>query len=366
MRSEVVIVHDPEYSARDVVASFKGSFTPVLYELDEFIERKPINAEVYIFVGMLNTTRAFQKFKQAIGSVSGEALFIFCAHHSSNTERMRSLRVADCLHMPVDENRLRGWVRAAINRQVERSWAGLEPHHAKALQSSLASFESMFERVARNKVFSVDDIRSSCSDVCHASRFGDLTDWIDALDSHHNYTFRHSMFVCGTITYFGRQVGFRDDDLERLAMSGLLHDIGKCRVPLEILDKPGRLLDQEWELMRLHPEHSRRIFQHQGNLDPDIVAGAVHHHERLDGNGYPDGLRGAEISDFVRLITIADVYSALIDKRVYKAGMSKEQAVDMMMRSKGHMDNDLVRVFREYILDLQGSTIDKLEQAIAC
>lgn len=180
---------------------------------------------------------------------------------------------------------------------------------------------------------------------------GGLNEWIDALDRHHNYSFRHSMFVCGSLTYFAHSLGIRGADLELLTVGGLLHDIGKSSIPNAILDKPGKLDDEEWEAMKKHPEYSRTILLNEQNLDKIIVTMAASHHERLDGTGYPDGLSGPSIADYVRLTAIADVYSALIDKRAYKGSMSSEDALDLMGKFEGHLDPDLLRSFREFVLD---------------
>jgi HD-GYP domain-containing protein (c-di-GMP phosphodiesterase class II) len=131
----------------------------------------------------------------------------------------------------------------------------------------------------------------------------------------------------------------------------MLHDVGKSQVPLEILDKPGKLDDGEWKIMRNHPEHSREILLSNQGLDADTVAMAVNHHEKLDGTGYPDGLSGAQISDHVRLTAIADVYSALIDKRSYKEAMGQEEALDLMAKFVGHLDMDLLGAFRSFVLE---------------
>lgn len=103
--------------------------------------------------------------------------------------------------------------------------------------------------------------------------------------------------------------------------------------------------------MRTHPEHSRAILLRESGLSEEIVAMAVHHHEKLDGTGYPDGLSGAQLNDHARITAIADVYSALIEERAYKPAMPPEKALEMMAGFKGHLDPDLVRAFRSFILE---------------
>jgi len=136
-----------------------------------------------------------------------------------------------------------------------------------------------------------------------------------------------------------------------LTVGGLLHDIGKAKIPLEILDKPGKLDEREWQTMKLHPVYSNDILADESGLDAELVAMAVSHHERIDGAGYPNALSGAQINDPVRLTAIADVYSALIDKRAYKGSMTSEAALDLMGSFDGHLDMDLLRSFRSFVLD---------------
>lgn len=281
----------------------------------------------------------------------GEKLFIFPTHNSDAVSRLRDLGVEDYLVMPIDPEELRTLAKAAINRRIERSWAKLHPTKQKALKKSLACFENCFTKVRNGEPLPMEDISDSCQHIRQAAELGGLDSWIEALENHHNYSFRHSMFVCGTLTYFANAIGIGGVDLEQLTVGGLLHDVGKSQVPLGILDKPGKLDDGEWKTMRMHPEHSRAILLREQGLDRDTLGMAVHHHEKLDGTGYPDGLSGAQIGDHVRLTAIADVYSALIDKRSYKEAMSRDAALDLMAKFEGHLDLDLLGAFRGFVLD---------------
>lgn len=172
-----------------------------------------------------------------------------------------------------------------------------------------------------------------------------------AVRSHHNYTYRHSMMVCGYLVSFAHLIGVRGDELQMLALGGLVHDIGKAKVPVEILDKPDSLNAEEWEFMTKHPEYSKEIFEADGTWERDIVDMAVLHHERLDGTGYPYRKLGSEITDMARMTAIADVFSGLIDKRAYKKAMSPAEAYEIMLAADGHLERSLVEAFRPIALD---------------
>ena len=349
--TDIVVVHDAAFKPGEVVSVLAGHFAVRQEGLDGAFGESASSAHLYVFCASLSSDRAFRRVKKALKGCKGEKIFIFPTHNSDAVSRLRDLAVDDYLVLPIDPEELRTLAKAAINRHIERSWATLHPIKRRALKNSLVCFEKCFEMVQNGEPLPMEDISASCQHIREAAELGGLDSWIEALENHHNYSFRHSMFVCGTLTYFANAIGIGGADLEQLTVGGLLHDVGKCQVPLEILDKPGKLDDGEWKTMRMHPEHSRAILLRERSLDTDTLAMAVHHHEKLDGTGYPDGLAGAQIHDHVRLTAIADVYSALIDKRSYKEAMSQEAALDLMAKFEGHLDLDLLGAFRSFVLD---------------
>lgn len=347
----ISIVFDSAQAAQAVEEALSGFFVFRKIPLRDYAAEGALDAPLNIFCVILGGKETFERVKGAIKMCPGEMLFVFPSHDSAMIETLRHYSQAEYFLLPLNDESFRGSVKSALSRPVERSWTALEPVKHKALQSALVAFEKCFDQVANGEPLPIDDIKSSCQDICQAAELGGLQSWIHALDNHHDYSYRHSMFVCGSLTYFARSIGIRGSELELLTMGGLLHDIGKCRVPLEILDKPGKLDEREWEVMKLHPVHSRDILEREVGLDPETVAMAVYHHEKLDGTGYPDGLISRQINDHVRLTAIADIYSALIDKRAYKGSMSSEAALDIMLSMDYQLDMDLTRKFREFALD---------------
>lgn len=138
---------------------------------------------------------------------------------------------------------------------------------------------------------------------------------------------------------------------------GVLHDVGKGLTPLEILDKDAKLTEEEWIIMRRHTTDGRRILEDSGRWQSDIIDCTAHHHEKLDGSGYPDGLSGKEVSDISRMVAVADIFSALVDKRVYKAPMTRKDAYKLMLGMHGKLDMDLVEAFRPIALCGQNTPI---------
>ncbi len=349
--SNIAVIYDSPTAREGAVAALAGYFTVDQIPLEQFAGDGPFDAAVNVFcvnAGELETTK---QVKKVLETCQTESLFVLPTHNSDGIARLRGITDAEFLVLPFDGNDLRNLIKKTLNRSVERSWNALHPQKQKALKEAVVCFENCFDQVQQGQPVPIEAIQDCCHLIRDAAALGDLDNWIDALDNHHDYSFRHSMFVCGTLSYFAHAIGIGGADLDQLTVGGLLHDIGKAKIPLEILDKPGKLDDHEWQTMKMHPVYSNDILLHENDLDADLVAMAVSHHERIDGRGYPDALSGAQINDQVRLTAIADVYSALIDKRAYKGSMTCEAALDIMSSFEGHLDMDLLRSFRSFVLD---------------
>lgn len=350
--AEIDVIYDSTPAFKAVEAAFSNYFTFREISLADGVLDATPEAALTVFCVNVSGGPRFEHVKKAIEACQGETLFVLPTHNIKGISLLRRYTEADYFVLPLDGGQICGAVKSALNRRAENAWSTLDPAKQKALTSAVASFGKCFDQVAHGGPIPLDDIKDSCQHICEAAELGGLDSWIAALDDHHDYSFRHSMFVCGSLTYFAQSIGICGTELEQLSVGGLLHDVGKSLIPLEILDKPGKLDDREWEVMRRHPVHSQDIMLRENDLDADMIAMALHHHEKLDGTGYPDGLNKGQINDHVRLTAIADVYSALIDKRAYKGSMTSEDALELMMSGfKGHLDMDLLREFRNFTLD---------------
>ncbi|WP_294640931.1 HD-GYP domain-containing protein [uncultured Aureimonas sp.] len=167
---------------------------------------------------------------------------------------------------------------------------------------------------------------------------------ITRLKSKDEYSFLHSVAVCALMTHFGRFLHLDEDMVQQLGLAGLLHDIGKVTLPSEILGKPGSLSEEEIEIVRTHPVEGFRILQSQDVSDM-VRDVCLHHHERIDGRGYPDGLEGDQLSQAVRISAICDVYDAVTSIRPYKEAWSAKTAYRRMWEWDGHFDRVLLGQF---------------------
>lgn len=170
--------------------------------------------------------------------------------------------------------------------------------------------------------------------------------WINVVRKHHSQTYQHCLVVTGVAVAFAQHLHFSRADQQRIATAGLLHDIGKARIPVAILEKPGPLDADEWVVMRQHPLTGYEALRNMPGLAPEMLDMVVHHHEYLDGSGYPHGLAARELSDLVRTMTIADIFGALIERRSYKPPMSGEAAYGILKNMSSKLDPDMVREFQ--------------------
>ena len=172
-----------------------------------------------------------------------------------------------------------------------------------------------------------------------------IRDWISAVRTHDNATYQHCLLVAGLVATFGMSLSLTLTQQHALAQAALLHDLGKVRVPLEILNKPGELAAGERRIIETHPVVGYDILVGQGFNDALCLDVVKHHHELLDGTGYPDRLSGSQISDKVRITTICDIFAAMIERRSYRAPFAPEQAYAQLQEFGAKLDQGLVKDF---------------------
>lgn len=153
-----------------------------------------------------------------------------------------------------------------------------------------------------------------------------------------DYTFLHSAAVCTLMICVARHRGMSEEDTRDLGLAGLLHDIGKVGIPDEVLNKPARLTDPEYCIVKNHPEHGHKLLASAGDIAATALDVCLHHHEKIDGTGYPHGLVEADISFAARLGAVCDVFDALTSHRAYKDAWSPQQALAKMWSWEGHFD----------------------------
>ena len=161
-----------------------------------------------------------------------------------------------------------------------------------------------------------------------------------------DYSYMHSVAVCAMMIALARQLGFGEDDVRAAGVAGLLHDMGKALLPPAVLNKPGKLTADEFAIVRSHPELGHRILVSSGTTSAVALDVCLHHHEKMDGTGYPEGFKGAQISLHARMGAICDVYDAITSNRPYKAGWDPAESMRKMGEwAGGHFDTMVFQAF---------------------
>src|SRR5882724_1349551 len=285
--------------------------------------------------------RSAESVQRVRNKLRGEAyramprLFVLAdaLHHGSM--QAWALGATDTISRPFDAEGILQRIRSAFpdSNEFDTSDRG------KVLNSGVAAAHAVmvkiFEKLPAGVPLRFNDVVEAENKVLKAIKHSSLREWLTTVGCHHTDSYRHCLFVTGFAVAFAQHLGMREDDQRRLARAALLHDVGKAFVPLAILDKPGELTVEEMAEMREHPRRGYDALAAQGGFPPEMLDVILHHHELLDGSGYPNGLSGSQISDIVRLTSIVDIYAALVEKRAYRLQFTHLKAFSMMEAMDG-------------------------------
>jgi putative nucleotidyltransferase with HDIG domain len=275
----------------------------------------------------------------------GKAIFLADKNSHLQQTRARAIGATDILSRPLDKRELLNKILGDIGA-LSSDPANAAIRGAPTVSAAVDTLQSIFSSACAGEPLNSSTVASASSLVVGHVETQGLKAWIDTVRTHHSSTYQHCLLVTGLAVAFGQVIGASRSDRQRLSFAGMLHDIGKARIPLAILEKPGKLDEAERAAMRKHPEFGIAALATVPGLPPEMLDMVVHHHEYLDGSGYPHGLSASEISDLVRMITISDVFGALIERRSYKPPMTGQAAYQILMDMGPKLDQDLVRAFR--------------------
>ncbi|NLR76616.1 HD-GYP domain-containing protein [Leeia aquatica] len=222
---------------------------------------------------------------------------------------------------------------------------------------------SVMQDVRLGKAINMENVEPLVEDITSSlMRNGGALTSLLRLKTKDDYTFLHSVSVCTLMVTFCKAVGIDTETTRQAGIGGLLHDTGKMKVPDEVLNKPGRLTDEEFEIIKRHPSDGHAILletQGVGDIPLDIT---LHHHERMDGSGYPDKLPGDQIHTLAQMAAIVDVYDAITADRCYHKGIPPAEALKKMWEwSKFHFNPKLMQAFMRTIGIYPVGTLVRLE-----
>lgn len=214
-----------------------------------------------------------------------------------------------------------------------------------SIQTGVGALSLGFQSLNDNVALDSKGITAASEQIAEAISLVGVEEWLSAVRGHHVGTFQHCMLVTGVATAFGSKSGMAKKDVATLTLAALLHDIGKAAVPIAILDKPGALDADETAVMNRHPVTGYDYLAKHSTIAKGVLRSVRHHHEFLDGSGYPDQLSGPQVDDLTRIITVCDIYAALVEKRSYKPAKSPKAALAILksMAEAGKVEASLVR-----------------------
>lgn len=218
---------------------------------------------------------------------------------------------------------------------------------ARICEQSKEAVVSMFQEVRMGKAIDSEAANSLVEEISSSvNRNPGALISLARLKTVDDYTYMHSVAVCALMVAVARQLKMNEQDVREAGMAGLLHDLGKAMMPAEVLNKPGKLTDEEFTIMKGHPEAGHKILL-EGNAVGEIPLDVcLHHHEKVDGSGYPHRLKSDQISIFAKMGAVCDVYDAITSNRPYKAGWDPAESVRKMGEwSKGHFDDRIFQAF---------------------
>ncbi|MCD7826066.1 MAG: HD-GYP domain-containing protein [Clostridiaceae bacterium] len=173
---------------------------------------------------------------------------------------------------------------------------------------------------------------------------------INALKTSDEYTFKHSVDVATMSMIIAKKQGLKKNEIYNIGIAGLLHDMGKAKIPSEILNKPARLSDEEFSIMKQHSVLGYNILKEKNDFTTAISLAVLQHHEKMNGAGYPLGVKSDKISPYAKILSVADVYDALVTERPYKKSFSQRTAVEMIMSMTDELDINAMRSFLNSVI----------------
>lgn len=214
-------------------------------------------------------------------------------------------------------------------------------------KKTITSFKNVYQNVRLGNQIILDELKDSITPligrvVTNNNILGNLR-MIEVVDE---YTYKHSINVGMVASMIGKWLGYGPVELMDIALAGMLHDIGKSRIPLEIINKPARLTEAEFDIIKTHSRAGYEILSESTEVNFDVRFGVLEHHEWINGGGYPNGSSGKKIHEYARIVAVADVFDAITSNRSYKSKISPFRAAEIVMEeSVTHLDPEIVQLF---------------------
>jgi putative nucleotidyltransferase with HDIG domain len=282
---------------------------------------------------------------------SSDVPVLVLARDPSRLTAAQATGLGATLVMPYQSSRsevvtaVRSLMSRAIPRLVDTDVAQVQ----EAAEEAAGVLADAYDAAKNKQPISPGALNRAGDAVISAVGQAKIRAWLDVVWTYDDTTYQHCLLVAGLVAATAQELGLTETAQNVLSQAALVHDIGKAEIPHRILKKAGRLLPEETAIMRTHPGRGYRMLAEQGSFDPKLLDVVLHHHEYLDGSGYPDKLHGRSVSRYVRLVTICDIYSALIERRPYKQPTPPDRALLVLVQMGRKLDAGLMRVFQTVV-----------------
>lgn len=258
-----------------------------------------------------------------------------CSHVYVDTERSHESVVPDLRTLASQPAPA---IETSSLRQAEKEAEREEKHFQEALRDarpihsrSKSYIETLLEDVRLGNSLDTSTARELVTEITESiTHSPNAMTWLSHLKHRDEYTVTHCMNTCILAVTFGRYLGMSKDELELMGLGALLHDIGKMRIPLEILNKPGRLTPEEYDIVKTHAAKGHELLVSKGDIPQESLDIVLHHHERISGKGYPHGMTGDQVNRMTKIVSIVDVYDAITSDRCYHDGIAPYEALKNM------------------------------------
>ncbi|MCK9444711.1 MAG: HD-GYP domain-containing protein [Tissierellaceae bacterium] len=242
-------------------------------------------------------------------------------------------------------------VSSLIIREEEVPAALKNEGFTKEYSKMSEGLESVFEKAMQNGEIKTDEVMYQMEGfVSEVSKEADILTQMRLMKKTDDYTFNHSLGVSILALTLGKWLGYSEVQVQELAVAGIFHDIGKLRIPIDIVRKPGKLTEDEFDLMKKHSFYGYEMLQKTGEFSNGILLGVLQHHEKVDGTGYPNGVKADKIHDYGKILAICDIYHALTSNRVYKDKDSPLTVADYLKKESFiSLDPYMTQVFLKNI-----------------
>lgn len=348
-RSFVHVLADTSDRLSGVCAMLEERFAVAGERLDAEAKLSQVPSAIVIRADLRDVDN-IAAIKKRAGKLAKVKKRIFLLDHASHVGISQAYALGATLVLPGTINRPK--LLAALSDPADLS-SGSPSKTApsdNAVEAAATAIASMFTAVTLDQPLDVDGTKEAGRQIADRITQRGLSEWLTTVRRHHEGTYQHCLLVTGVAIDFGLSLGVRRADLERLYSAAMFHDIGKAQIPLAILDKPGRLDAEERALVETHPAAGYAFLKGHDKISPEILDAVRHHHEYLDGSGYPDALGADSIGDVVRILTISDIFAALIEHRYYKPTMPRAEAYNVLCGMSGKLEKALVTAFKQVAL----------------